>query len=182
MSEQDTAKFVALLRGINVGGNKMVPMAELKKLLEKSGYKNVKTLLASGNVVFESDKGKKEKIAAELEVLLEKKFKFTVPLQIWPFGAIVKMTKKDPFKNIRVTKDTRLYVTFIPGKPASTLPLPYASADGSINILFLEDNALFSYLDLAKTGTVEAMKILEKEFGKNITTRNWNTVQKIAQM
>lgn len=58
--------YIALLRGINVGGNKKVPMADLKKMLEKAGYENVRTLLNSGNAVFETASTKPETIAKNI--------------------------------------------------------------------------------------------------------------------
>jgi uncharacterized protein (DUF1697 family) len=174
-------KFVALLRGINVGGNKKVPMADLKTVFEKLGYKNVKTILASGNVIFEAPEKNTDKLAKTIGPAMEKKFKFPIPLLIRPASGIEKMLAKDPFKKIKVTQETRLYVTFLPEKTKSKLPIPYKSPDGSFEILRMEDDALFSHLDLTKTGTIEVMNVLEKEFGKNITTRNWNTVQKLVK-
>jgi len=172
-------KYVALLRGINVGGNKKVPMADLKKSMEKIGFKNIKTLLATGNVIFENAKSDIEEITNTIATGLEKNFGFTIPVIVRKHEEFEEIIKSDPFKNIKVTPDTRLYVTFLPDKPKSKLPIPYTSADNSYEILSISNNTIFSALDLSKTGTVEVMAILEKEFGKNITTRNWNTVMKI---
>lgn len=70
-------KYVALLRGINVGGNKKVEMKKLKAAFELSGYSNVATYINSGNVIFESTKGK-DAIRREAEKLLEKEFGFKI--------------------------------------------------------------------------------------------------------
>src|SRR5262245_2641377 len=67
-------KFVALLRGINVGGKNKMPMAELKACLEELGCKNVQTYIASGNVIFESSKSA-AKLIEEIQATLPKKFK-----------------------------------------------------------------------------------------------------------
>ena len=64
--------FVALLRGINVGGNNILPMAELKALCEEAGFKNVRTYIQSGNVIFES-KISEEKVVSKLENALKKR-------------------------------------------------------------------------------------------------------------
>lgn len=170
--------FVALLRGINVGGNKKVPMAQLRDAMEKAGFKNVKTLLASGNVVFESTKAQTKTV----QPLLEKTFGFSISTIIIDHETIKKVVASNPFQNIKVTPKTRLYVTFLKDKDESTLKIPYTSDDQSFTIIKKQDGMIFSVLDLEKSGTVDAMKILEQEFGKNITTRNYNTVEKIAKL
>ncbi len=180
-SSPNNSTYVALLRGINVGGNKKVPMAELKKTLEKLGFKNVRTLLASGNVVFEAASDNTGELLKTITTALEKKFKFSIPVILLPFSGIEKIIELEPFKKIKLTPETRLYVTFLSEKTKSKLPLPYHSPDDSFQILSMNDRAIFSVLDLSKTQTPDVMNILEKEFGKNITTRNWNTVEKIGR-
>lgn len=171
-------KFVALLRGINVGGHKKVPMAELRTAFEKWGFTNVKTLLASGNVVFEGSQSDTKKIESNLE----QHFGFEISTIIIPFEDVEKIVNSDPFKGIEVTKNIHLYITFLKDKPTSKLEIPYTSDDKSFTILKKTDHAVLSILDIDKRGTVDAMKILEQEFGKNITTRNYNTVVKISQI
>jgi len=176
-------KYVVLLRGINVGGNKIVPMAQLKKALEKEGYENVKTLLASGNVLLDAKASSPDALTKSLAALLEKTFGFPIPTLVRPFSEVEKLVAKDPFKDIPVTKDTRLYVTFLPeDAKKSTLKIPYASSDGNFRIFLQSDHELCSILTVTPDrGSVDAMEILDKEFGKGITTRNWNTVLKIAK-
>ncbi len=187
MKNADTA-YVAFLRGINVGGNKKVPMADLKKGLEKAGFKNVKTLLASGNVLLESSEKNTEALVKKIEKVIEDRFGFTSSVIVRTMGEIEKLMKADPFKGIVVTPETRLYVTFLKEKPTrstgsgreSALKIPYVSPDKSFRILSKSSGEIFSVMTVIPgKGTPEAMNILEKEFGKNITTRNWNTVKKL---
>jgi len=175
------AKYVAFLRGINVGGNKKVPMAKLKSVLEEFGFLNVRTLLASGNVIFEFKKESLPLLTKKISATLEEAFGFTIPVILRDAEEIEKIAESNPFKNIMVTKDTRLYVTFLSDDPKSKLKIPYHSTDNSFQILNIKDRAIFSVLDVSKKGTVDAIAILEKEFGKNITTRNWNTIVKILK-
>ncbi|MBS0001363.1 MAG: DUF1697 domain-containing protein [Cyclobacteriaceae bacterium] len=171
-------KFTAFLRGINVGGHKKVPMQELKITFEKEGFRNVKTLLASGNVVFEGN----EKLTENISGALERDFGFLIRTIILPFEKIPEIVNSDPFKEINLTPDIRLYVTFLREKIETSLKIPYRSDDCSFQIIRRTDIAVFSVLDLEKTKTTDAMKILDTEFGLDITTRNYNTVVKIAHL
>lgn len=153
-------------------------MGELKKQFGKLGFKNVKTVLASGNVIFDGEAEKLQLIPDHLD----KSFGFKIPVITIPFDKIEEIIKYDPFGKIEVTPKTRLYVTFLATEQKSNLSIPFTTDDGSFSIIRQTGSFLFSVLDLEKTSTVDAMNILEKEFGKNITTRNYNTVQKIAKL
>lgn len=180
--KKSPTRYVALLRGINVGGNKKVPMADLKKLLEKSGYLNVKTLLASGNVLLETQETSVLALRKKLESLLEQKFGFTVPVIIRTLDQIRAIIQLDPFKKISVRPETRLYVTFLSEKPKTSLRIPYESPEKDCRILQVADGEVFSVFTVTKDyGSTDGMKIIEREFGKNVTTRNWNTVMKLAE-
>lgn len=157
-------------------------MAELKEMLEKMGFADVKTLLASGNVMLSS---KKENIAAltkRIADAIEKEFGFPVPVLIREMTRLEEMAKTDPFKGITVTKEIRQYVTFLSEAPKTKFKIPYTSEDKSFRIFRVEDDVIYSVLDLSKgSGTVDAMAIVEKEFGKLVTTRNWNTIEKMLK-
>ena len=158
-------------------------MADLKKILEMAGFENVKTLLASGNVIFESSEKKANSVQKLVEATIEKKFGFAVPTIIRTMEEIEKLMKINPFKDIKVTPETRLYITFRGDMTnKKTIKIPYKDPQFDFHILKVLDGEIISYLLVDKDrGTVDAMGILEKEFGKNITTRNWNTVMKIAK-
>ncbi len=163
-------RYVAFLRGINVGGNKKVPMADLKVCLEKAGFENVKTLLNSGNVAFNAEKVTE----GEIEELIGQSFGFSVGVLIRPQDSLKQLVEMDPFKNIKNAK--ALYVTFLRDKPIDHSP-------GEFKLLKVEDDAAFWYVeDKDGRGTLDAMSWWDKQFGKNITTRNWNTVVKAANL
>ena len=84
---------VALLRGINVGGKHSVPMKTLVQVFEKAGATNVRTYIQSGNVVFEA-----KKAPANLDVVLEKKFKFEIPIVLRTKDELQAVTKANPWK------------------------------------------------------------------------------------
>ncbi len=174
-------KFVAFLRGINVGGNHKVPMQELKDILLNMGFENIITLLNSGNVIFEA----KPTEIAELESLiaqqLNSSFGFPIPVIIRSAENLKQLIQSDPFKGITVTKETRLYLSFLRKSPQIELQLPWISEDKSFRILKIDEANIISILDLSIGKTVKGMEDLEKLFGKDITTRNWNTILRIGE-
>jgi uncharacterized protein (DUF1697 family) len=174
-------EYAAFLRGINVGGNKKVPMADLKKSFESLGFTNVRTLLNSGNVIFETGKSGSDSLTELLETHLKKKFNFEIPILIRTIADLQHLIDRDPFRGIEVTPQTRLYVSFLSEKPQSKLKLPYRSPEKTYKILSASPSEVCSVLTLSpNTQSTDLMSILEKEFGKKITTRNWNTIVKIA--
>lgn len=174
--------YAAFLRGINVGGNKKVPMAQLKKMLEKMCFTDVKTLLASGNVILSTKEENVTTLTQRIADAIKKEFGFPVPVLIRKMTRLEEMALSVPFKGITVTKAIRLYVTFLSEEPKSKQKIPFVSNDKSFRIFRVEDDVIYSVLDLSKgSGTVDAMAIIEKEFGKLITTRNWNTVEKMLK-
>jgi uncharacterized protein (DUF1697 family) len=176
-------QYVALLLGVNVGGNRKVPMVELKKVFEDLGFENIKTLLNTGNVVFDAESKEEEMLKEKIENELKSSFGFDLSIILIPMVELQKLVAKDPFKNITVAKNTRLYVTFLSEQVTTTLKIPYESEDRSFRILEVIDSAVISVLELSEQNkTTDAMNIFGKEFGKKITTRNWNTVKKIASL
>lgn len=175
-------KYLLLLRGINVGGHKKTPMAELKKMFSEMGFEKVQTLLNSGNVVFNAKKENELALLERIGAQFEKTFGFEVPLILRNEKSTQHIMKLDPFQTITVTKEIRLYVSFLPKKVSGELVLPYTSEKGDFRILQKTDREVFSVVDTTSFRSVDAMHFLEKEYGKAITTRNWNTVKKIAAL
>jgi uncharacterized protein (DUF1697 family) len=174
-------KYVALLRGINVGG-RTIKMDALRDLFGSLDYKDVKTLLASGNVVFEAGTASPAALRAKIEKAIAAEFGYAVHILLRSEKEIAVLMKSAPFKGVKATPKTRFYITFLSEKPKSNLKIPYASLGGGYVIRAVRPGHIESVLDLAKGGTIDAMAILEKEFGTHITTRNWNTVEKIHKL
>jgi len=92
---------------------------------------------------------------------------------------ITKLIAKNPFAEIEVTKDIRLYVTFLKEDVDPDIQLPWTSSDTSYQILEKIEQTVVSVLDISVTKTPKAMEAFEKFYGKDVTTRNWNTINKI---
>ena len=156
-------------------------MAELKKLLEDAGFQNVRTLLASGNVVFESKEINTKKLTEQLDTLMTERFGFVIQNIVRKLVEIKEIVASDPFKNIPETPMKRYYVTFLKDESDLNMKIPLGNQDGGFVIHSISDKEIMSYKVVAEnSGTTDAMKILTEKCGKNITTRNWNTVRKIS--
>lgn len=182
MPLQNPETCVALLRGINVGGHKKVPMPDLRKAFEDMGFENVRTVLATGNVIFQAAASKNtDEIFSIVAPTLEDRFGFPIPVLLRSGADIEKIIEIDPFRALEETRKTKFMVTFLPGHTATSLALPYSSADGAFQILSRIDDTVFSVLDLNKAGSPDIMQFLEKTYGKNITTRTWKTILRIGK-
>jgi uncharacterized protein (DUF1697 family) len=167
---------VAFIRGINVGGKVLVKMVDLKELFEKAGFKDVKTILASGNVIFDSNLSPAV-AEKKVEEMLRTKYKRDIFVIVRSIDDLKKIDKREPFKDINVTKNIRLYVTFCREKQTNIKPQKHPG----FAVLSVKDREIFSMLELSPTvKTPDVMKVMGKEVG--ITTmRNWNTVQKVIK-
>ncbi len=179
--EQQNKRYVAFLRGINVSGHHKVPMIELKKEFEKLGFNNSISILNSGNVIFDSNTKNLKNIEKIIETHLESYFNFPIPIIVRKLESIYKLINDNPFKDIGVTKDIRLYISFLKVDSKLNLELPWTNEDKSFKILNRKDGNIWSVLDLSISKTPKAMDVLEKFYGKNITTRNWNTIGRIEK-
>ncbi len=174
--------LTGFLRGINVGGHHKVPMAELRNKLTEIGCLNVRTLLNTGNFVFDTNQTNIQDLENKMEEYLSNSFGFPIPAIIRTRKEISDLVAENPFEKIEVHKDIRLYVSFLKDAPKAELTIPYVSDDKTYQIISVKEKIILSVLDLSTTNTPKGMDVLEKLYGKNITTRNWNTVKKVIDI
>ncbi|MFI6685487.1 DUF1697 domain-containing protein [Streptomyces sp. NPDC050485] len=179
-----TTTYAALLRGINVGGNKKVPMPELRKVLGELGHGAVKTYLNSGNAVFSSTSDDPDALAAELEAAIEEHFGFRVACMVRSGPYLRAVIDACPFPADEL-EGRQLHATFFSGPPvtaerfASIDPADYLPEE-----FRLGDQVLYLYtpegLGTSKLGPALFRPTLLK--GVEATSRNWNTVKALAQL
>lgn len=183
MKARERVDYVAFLRGINVGGHAVIKMSDLKAAFEGMGLKNVRTLLASGNVIFESSRTDEEALDKSIEAGLKTAFRRDIRVIVRSLEALEKLRSSEPFKGISLTPSLRLYITFLSGNVQSP---PAAASDAKLQdglrILRTTPKEVISVIDLSEgKGTTDLMGRLKKEYGANATTRNWNTVLKVLK-
>lgn len=173
-----TTRYVALLRGINVGKARQVDMTRLRKALEGRGHQNVRTHLRSGNVILGSSLPE-AKLAADVTSAIDEEFGLDVPVVVRTGAELAAVLEKDPFGEV-ATDPSRYSVTFLPEKPAPGLVAELPPADGGEYLvhgrelyLWLPDGMMKSPMGTWKWGRL---------LGVEGTNRNWNTVSKIAEL
>lgn len=168
--------YVAFLRGVNSGLNPTTKMNALRTAFEEMGFNNVNTVIASGNVLFDTKSTSEVALEKTIEKALPKAIGFESATMVVTFEDLQRLVDLNPFKGVTVTPETRLFVTFVKEPPKNGLKL---SGKG-FKLLGMSGRALFSVLDLSGT-TPDLMKVLDKEFGKNNTTRSWKTIERILK-
>ncbi|MFJ8586796.1 DUF1697 domain-containing protein [Streptomyces sp. NPDC093595] len=182
-----TNRYAALLRGINVGGHRKVPMAQLRALLAELGYGDARTHLQSGNAVFTAAAGTapadEQALGAELEQAIEKHFGFRVDCLVRSGKYLSAVAGACPFPAAEL-QGKQLHVTFFSGPVG---PERYASLDREAFLpeeFSLGDRALYLYAPegLGRSKLAEALARPALNKGIVGTTRNWNTVVKLVEM
>lgn len=175
-------KMVALLRGVNVGGNRKVPMKELHAVALKAGLKQVETYINSGNLVFDPGNMSPADSAARLEKAIQKHFGFAVDVVIRTERQWKAYVKEGPFPEAAEIRPNLLMVGFskLPlRKDVDSLLKERAAANERIKVV---NDAI--WVDFA--GGAGRSKLtpawFDKAAGSPVTLRNWRTVMKLAKM
>jgi uncharacterized protein (DUF1697 family) len=167
-------RYAAFLRGVSPMNCKM---PELKRCLEKAGFTDVVTILSSGNVVFDARTSDPSKLERAIEAAMEKHLGRVFQTQVRSVEDLQRLLDEDPFRKLKMNPAAKKVVTFLPEVPYPAPRLPI-ERDGA-TLLALQGRELFSaYLKNPK-GPV-FMVLIESTFGKNVTTRTWETIRKVA--
>jgi uncharacterized protein (DUF1697 family) len=178
-----TTTYAALLRGINVGGSKKVPMAELRTLLEGLDLGDVRTYLQSGQAVFSSDHGNEESLAAEITAAIEKHFGFGVDVLVRDHAFLKAVVDACPFPAAEL-QAKQLHVTYF-SAPVDEERYAGIARDAHLPEEFrLGDRVLYLYAPdgLGRSKLAEQLSRPRLNKGLIATTRNWNTVVKLVEM
>ncbi|WP_405997875.1 DUF1697 domain-containing protein [Streptomyces sp. NBC_00829] len=178
-----TTRYAALLRGINVGGHKKLPMAELRGLLTDLGHADASTYLQSGNAVFSTDSGDERTLCSALERAIEKRFGFTVDCLVREGAYLRAVADACPFPADRL-EGRQLHVTYF-SEPVGPERLESLDAAAFLPEEFrLGDRALYLYAPdgLGRSKLAEALGKPSLFKGIVATSRNWNTVAKLVEL
>jgi uncharacterized protein (DUF1697 family) len=167
-------RYVALLRGVSPMNAKM---PELKRCFESAGFTNVKTVLSSGNVVFDARKATDAALQRRAEAAMQADLERGFLTIVRSVEFLQDLLAKDPYQRFGVPPQAKRVVTFLRETPAKKLALPI-EFDGA-RILAMSEREVFTAYVASEKGPV-FMALIEKTFGTDITTRTWDSVRKCA--
>ena len=153
-------------------------MPELRKAMEIAGFTDVKTVLGSGNIVFSAPTTATAELERQVEAAIEKHLGRTFFTLVRPVDALRKILAENPYASFRLKPGSKRIVTFLRGRPRGNPTLPI-ELDGA-RILCRRGSEVFSVYLPTPRGPV-FMTLIEKNFGKDVTTRTWETVEKVAR-
>jgi uncharacterized protein (DUF1697 family) len=174
VKQRATVRCAAFLRGVMPTNARM---ADLRRAFERAGFKDVRTVLGSGNVLFTAPPLPGTALERAAEAAMMRHLGRAFPTIVRRVDALRRLVAADPFKGIRLPPGSRRVVTFLRGRPSARLSLP-VERDGSC-ILHRVGGEVFSAYVPGPRGAV-FMTLIEETLGKDVTTRTWETVTKVA--
>jgi uncharacterized protein (DUF1697 family) len=174
--------YVALLRGINVGGQKLIKMEVLKKIFEDMGFKNARTYIQSGNVIFDAGKSKPETLRQKIETWLEKILGYGVTVVVRTMDELEQVIKKYPFSKVKGHENSKVYVSFLSEEPDKNRIKELTSLSSNNEMFHIKGNNVYILLRMGFPDSLTGKNIIEKKLKVRATTRNWQTVNKLQAL
>lgn len=173
--------YIALLRGINVSGQKLIKMTELKELFEKQGFQNVLTYIQSGNVIFYSKEKSSDKIKKIISNSIKQEFGFDVGVLVITPDIIEYVLKNNPFIKKKKEVD-KLYVTFLSEQPSAANVKKLNSTNYSPEEYIINGKLVYLYVPNGYGKTKLNNNLFENKLKVEATTRNWKTINKLWEL
>jgi uncharacterized protein (DUF1697 family) len=174
-------KYIALLRGINVGGNNRIAMADLRALHAGIGHTDVLTHLQSGNVVFTAGKAGTDTVARAIEAAITGELGLSIRVVVRTGPEMRAVVEHDPLAGV-ATDPARHLVTFLSAAPAADKLAAITEADYAPERFAVQGREVYMWLPDGIRDAKLARINWDRKFGVVATGRNWNTVTKLADM
>lgn len=180
MMQERHQKYIALLRGINVGGHNKIPMAELRSLCAQIGLQNTESYIQSGNLVF-SSAGISGELEDGLEQAIHQRFGFSVPVIVRSARQWRSIAANNPFPGISDKSPNLVMLGLCKGIPSvdsGQKLLDYAKLNERVELV---DNHLWIHFPNGVGRSKITPAVLDRIAGSVVTMRNWRTVQKLKE-
>lgn len=171
--------YIALLRGINVSGQKKIPMAELRELLSKAGLENVKTYIQSGNVIFQSSEKNKKKLEIKIHNVIKSHFGFEVPILVKTPIELQQIFDGSPFPQEK--KENSYFMMLY--TPSDKVLVEEVSKLSYPNEAFLiTDNCVYFYCSTGYGKAKFSNNFFERKLKVTATARNYKSMVKLLSL
>ena len=174
--------YIAMLRGINVSGQKLIKMDALRDSMAALGFRQVKTYVQSGNIIFEAGKNSPVSAAEKIGKQILKDYGFSLPVIMRTAEEMERVARENPLLKEAGIDESKLHVTFLssaaPGTAAQVLS-PLATKPERLRVCGRE---IYLYCPNGYGDTKVSNNALEKKLGVRATTRNWKTVNALLAL
>jgi uncharacterized protein (DUF1697 family) len=174
-------KYVALLRGINVGGNNIIKMVDLKKCLEEAEYENVVTFIQSGNVIFDSTEKNISTLTTHLEKILSHTFSYQASVMVRSLAQLKKVVAEVP-KEWKSSTDLRCYIAFLKDKTTPQTVMKEIELKKDIDSMKAGESVIYMTTLLSARTQSSFTKLVGKKIYKEMTIRNYTTTLKLLAL
>lgn len=175
-------KYIALLRGINVSGQKIIKMAELRVHLSELKINNVATYIQSGNILFDSDNVDTSILEASIQSKISEKYGFEVPVVVINRDYLIKAESENPFPNQTKEAANRAFITFLKEEPKDENIEALKRIDISPDLMELKGKNLYFYCPNGAGRSKISNTLFEKKLKVAATSRNFKTVWKLLEL
>lgn len=175
-------KWLALLRGINVSGQKSIRMVELRSWMEDLGFASVATYIQTGNVVFTSAERSGKKLAQQIHEQILKRSGFEVPVVIRTEAQMRSISRNNPFQAEAELDGKSVHVAFLSAKPKAEGLEKMAAADSGEDRFESIGKEIYLHFPHGSADTKLWNSTMERKLGVAATGRNWKTVVKLNEM
>lgn len=171
-----------MIRGINVSGQKKIKMNELRKMYEDIGFKNVRSYIQSGNVLFEDKSKNQNELAKKIEKKILENFGYDVSLFVLTPEELISIRKSNPFMKRKDVDVSRLYVSISLNKPDKNLVDKIITIDFKPDEFIIKDKTIYLYCPVSYGNSKLSNNFFENKLKVIATTRNWNTVNELIRL
>jgi uncharacterized protein (DUF1697 family) len=172
-------KYVAFLRGINVGGRTLIKMEKLREVIGSLGFENVKTYIQSGNVIFETDETEDNKIASKIGDAVEREF-FKTNVMVRSFDEIRDAVENNPFAGEEFSEKL-FHLVFLSEKLSDEKAEMLLSNNNENEKFAVRNREVYCLLRDGVADSLLGKKYIDNKLKTPSTARNWRTVNKILE-
>ncbi|MBV7532058.1 DUF1697 domain-containing protein [Chitinophaga sp. sic0106] len=174
--------YIALLRGINVSGHKIIKMEVLRAIFESMGFENVRTYIQSGNVIFLSKKTREQTLLKKITGTLEARLGYPVAILLRTPAELQAIVESHPYGPITPDDPRKLYVAFVQDLSDAALHPGFLSLQTPGEDYTISGREIYISIDKNHPKPLFSNVLAEKKLKTISTTRNWATVNKLLRL
>jgi uncharacterized protein (DUF1697 family) len=174
--------YIALLRGINVSGQKIIKMEHLRAVFEEMRFEQIRTYIQSGNVVFEADEQDTSLLEKKIEQKIEQVYSFQVPVIVRTSRELELVVEQTPFDTAELTANEKIYVSFLSQEPSAEAVQVLKTFESDTDDFQVHGREVYILIRAGYGESLFSNNFLEKKLKVSATTRNWAIVNKLISM